>query len=137
MNATEFFRDVAKSNYEEFESNPDDLRALWNAVVSMNTVPEYLALHRLNYKDVSRDDLYDAANEVRERSPTLMDLNDCAVTFKHVRKIEKSGKGKFEVTASSTGVSWDDRASWVIGSHDPTDVLRKSFETLSSAPEFK
>jgi hypothetical protein len=44
MNAAEFFKGVAERNYEEFENSPEDLKSLWNSVVSMNTVAEYLAL---------------------------------------------------------------------------------------------
>ena len=54
MNAVDFFEDVVKRNYKQFVDDPDDLRLLWNAVVSMNTVAEYVALHRLGYVQVAR-----------------------------------------------------------------------------------
>ena len=44
MDTSEFFNMVVKRNYQEFTSNPDDFRLLWNAIISMNSVPEYMAL---------------------------------------------------------------------------------------------
>jgi hypothetical protein len=55
MDAAEFFNTVVKRNYEEFTNNPNDFRSLWNAIVSMNTVPEYIA-----HKDQSLIDLKSA-----------------------------------------------------------------------------
>ena len=49
MDAGEFFQNVARRNYFEFFERGDDIRLLWNAVVSMNSVAEYLALHQQNY----------------------------------------------------------------------------------------
>jgi hypothetical protein len=57
MDASEFFNTVVKRNYEEwtgFTGNQDDFRLLWNAIVSMNTVPEYLALDELGYANKCR-----------------------------------------------------------------------------------
>ena len=44
MDTGEFFQNVARRNYFEFFERGDDIRLLWNAVVSMNSVAEYLAL---------------------------------------------------------------------------------------------
>jgi hypothetical protein len=40
MNAAEFFRDVVKPNYNQLINNPNDLGALWNALVSIDTIAE-------------------------------------------------------------------------------------------------
>jgi len=47
MDASEFFNTVVKPNYDDF-TKMDDYRSLWNAIVSMNTVPEYMAFEQLN-----------------------------------------------------------------------------------------
>jgi hypothetical protein len=136
MDAAEFFRDIVKANYNEFTINTDDLRLLWNAVVSMNTVAEYVALDRLGYVGVSRDRLYKEAEKIRVNSPILSDLNFCAVTFKHVRKIKDQKKGGgFSTIATSTGASSEDPTTWRIGSHDPVQVLGQAFAALSAFPE--
>ena len=44
MDAADFFHDLVKPNYEELRRDQNRLRRLWNAVVSMNTVAEYVAL---------------------------------------------------------------------------------------------
>jgi hypothetical protein len=46
MDAREFLWKIVVPNYAEFYKSPNDIRLLWNALVSMNTVPEFLALHR-------------------------------------------------------------------------------------------
>jgi hypothetical protein len=43
MDAKEFFSVVVVENYKEAIADPANLRKLWNAAVSMNTVAEYLA----------------------------------------------------------------------------------------------
>ena len=43
MDTSQFFNMVVKRNCEELTWNPDDFRSLWNAIISMNTVPEYMA----------------------------------------------------------------------------------------------
>jgi hypothetical protein len=64
MNAREFFQDIVQRSYYEYCQNPKDIRLLWNAIVSMNTVPDYIALDRLGYVlEVNRKE-FDA--EVRE-----------------------------------------------------------------------
>ena len=54
MDASEFFNTVVKRNYQEFTGSSDDFRLLWNAIVSMNTVAEHVALEQLQYAQVSR-----------------------------------------------------------------------------------
>src|ERR1039457_4243962 len=138
MDAAELFNDVAKSNYQEFNRNPGSRRHLWNAIVSMNTVAEYAALHQLGYGQVSREKLDDAAMQIRDKHPFLNDLKYCAETFKHVRKIKDHrnlGSG-FSTIATSTGVS-EDPTTWQIGHCDPVDVLYRAVAALSGFPELK
>ncbi|MGH6725455.1 MAG: hypothetical protein ACREB8_02770 [Pseudolabrys sp.] len=138
MDAAEFFKDVAEFNYQEFNTNPGNLRHLWNAIVSMNTVAEYVALDQLGYSDVPRAKFDVAAKKIRDKHPILNDLKYCAETFKHVRKIKdhpKLGSG-FSTIAASTGVS-DDPTTWQIGQHKPVEVLRRAVAALSSFPELK
>jgi hypothetical protein len=66
MDARDFFHEVVKPNYDEFVRSPNDIRLLWNVLVSMNTVPEFLALQRREYSpDISRNELYKLAEEIR------------------------------------------------------------------------
>jgi hypothetical protein len=138
MDATEFFNYVAKSNFEDFVRNPDSRRHLWNAIVSMNSVAEYVALDQLGYGQVPRKTLDAEATEIRKKHPILDDLKYCAETFKHVRKIKdhSSFSSGFSTIATSTGVS-EAPATWQIGSHNLTDVLRRAVAELSSFPELK
>ena len=53
-----FCYNVVKPNYDEFVRSPNDTRLLWNALVSMNTVAEYLALERLGYPQAGRKVIY-------------------------------------------------------------------------------
>jgi hypothetical protein len=116
MDTSEFFNKVVKRNYEELTGNPDDFRSLWNAIISMNTVPEYMALDQHGYAQLSRDELARTANQIRKRDQSLIDLKSCAEALKHVRKIPpKDKQGSFTVTVSSTVVSPIDRATWTIG----------------------
>jgi hypothetical protein len=86
MNAQEFFQDIVKPNYYEFFRYPTDIRLLWNALISMNSVADYLALAQLGYPVVvSRQELQDLADEIREEHG-LEDLELCADKLKHLRK---------------------------------------------------
>ena len=49
MDAKEFFTFIVVENYKEANADPANLRKLWNVAISMNTVPEFLALHRAGY----------------------------------------------------------------------------------------
>jgi hypothetical protein len=64
----------------------------------------------------------------------LTELQFCANTFKHVRKIPR---GKFEFIASSTAVSPDDQTTWVLDGHDLVALAHHAFATLNSLPELK
>jgi hypothetical protein len=139
MNAAEFFKDVAKGNYDEFIRQPSSRRLLWNATVSMNTVAEYVALDRLRYNQVPRKTLDQTAKHFRDGQPILADLKYCAETFKHVRKIKyhPSLASTFTTIATSTGVSEHDVTTWKIDQHDLVQVLDRAFRTLSAFPELK
>jgi len=133
MDTSEFFDTVVKRNYDEFTKNPDDFRSLWNAIISMNTVPEYMALDRHGYAQVSRDELAHTANQIRKQDQSLIDLKFCAEALKHVRKIPpKDKQGSFTVTVSSTIVSPIDRATWTIDSYDLVNVAQRAFRALSA-----
>jgi hypothetical protein len=136
MDAAEFFKTVVNPNYEQLIKNPSDVRSLWNAVVSMNTVAEFVALDRLGYAVVSRRELAATTEQIRRSQPSLRDLKYCAETFKHVRKIPFGSGAAFSITASSTGLS-SNPDTWQIGDHDPVAVLHNSFAVLKDFPELK
>jgi hypothetical protein len=48
-------------------------RFIWNAVVSMNTVPEYVALERLNYVQ-NRQSVDNESAQIRKAHQPLLDL---------------------------------------------------------------
>jgi hypothetical protein len=148
MDAAEFFHTVVKGNYDEFNGYPNDLRRLWNAIVSMNTVAEYLALDRMGYSPTSRKILDQKANEIRDNFRGLSDLQFCANTFKHVRKITKDpSQSELTTVSTSTAISPDDIETWKIDlephalrsrdahSHDVVQVLHQAFATLAGFPE--
>ena len=116
-----------------FKQSPDDLRLLWNAVVSMNSVAEWIALHKLDYAEVDKRVLDDKAKEVRNSDSSLKDLNLCAITFKHVRKLIPTPTG---LIPSSTALS---TPPWVIGYGNEEkvveDVLRRAYAALLAFPE--
>jgi hypothetical protein len=135
MDTSEFFNTVVTRNYQEFTANPDDFRSLWNTIISMNTVAEYLALEQLQYAPVSRQKLAGTANQIRNTD--LTDLKFCAEALKHVRKITDvkmfgQGQNPVTVTITSSHVSPIDRATWTIGPHDLTDVAQRAFRALSA-----
>jgi hypothetical protein len=117
MDSREFFQDVAARNYHEFFGRPDDIRLLWNAVVSMNSVAEYLALDQLGYPEISRKDLGLAAQKIREQY-ALLDLKFCADTFKHVRGcsaeslLETRSDSITKVTAAGRASAFQGRIPW-------------------------
>jgi hypothetical protein len=126
MDARELFQEVVSPNYREFIERPNDIRLLWNALVSMNSVAEYLALERLKYASTSRQVIRYVADKVRQQYD-LEVLELCADKLKHLRKTSGSRAG-FEVTAISTGVS-SDPSTWMIGDRKVVDVLKRATET--------
>jgi hypothetical protein len=134
MDVAEFFSTVVKPNYEMAAANPSDFRLLWNAIVTMNTMAEFVALHRHDYAAISRSDLAAMATSIRDSS--LEDLKFCAETLKHVRKIDGGGSS-FRTVATSTGISPLNPGSWSVDGLDLIDVLQTAFRTLSTFPELK
>ena len=65
-NAREYFQRIVVPDYAHFQQSPNDIRLLFNALVSMNTVPEFLALHRLGYAlDISCEKLDEEVETIR------------------------------------------------------------------------
>jgi hypothetical protein len=128
MDAKEFFSAVVVENYKEAIADPANLRKLWNAAVSMNTVAEYLALHRAGYPTLDRFKVDEKAEVVRNEYPDLKAIKSYADRLKHVRKHEAQ-----QVTASSTSISPQDPSTWA----DLSDLVNRTFTTLGGIPEFK
>jgi hypothetical protein len=142
MNAIKVFESVVKRNYEQFVDDPDDLRLLWNAVVSMNTVAEYVALDRLGYAQVARKHLDRKAKEVRDKSPILLHLKVCAETLKHVRKLRRNvSTAALTTIPSASSLLANQPSTWVIQYQSKryvlSDILSQAFAAVSVFPEFK
>jgi hypothetical protein len=82
MDAREYFNYVAMPKYNEFVQSPNDFRLLESALFLMDTVAERLGLHQLGYAQVSREELYQKAKEIRSQSKSrkLTLLQQCAET---------------------------------------------------------
>lgn len=128
MDAKEFFRVVVVDNYNEAKADPTNFRKRWNAAVSMNTVPEYLGLHRAGYPKLERWQVDQKADAVRTKYPNLPELNSYTNRLKHVRA--HAGQ---QVTASSTSILPQDPSTWA----DLSDLVDRTYTTLGSMPEFK
>jgi len=127
MDAREYFQKVVVPNFADFQQSPNDIRLLINALVSMNTVPEFLALHRLGYAlDISREKLDEEAEAIRV-DLRLTTLQFCANMFKHVRRVPRRSS---EFIASSTDVSPNDQGTWTVLGDDLVEVVHKAFATL-------
>lgn len=137
MDAIEYFCEVVKPNYQEHLAEPDDFRMLWNALVAMNTMAEFIALHRIGYAEMSRDELSKRGDAIRDQN--LVDLKHCVNNLKHVRSIKDTPKQpvKFSTVATSTGISGGNPMTWTIGSHDLAIVCHKAFATLTGLPELQ
>src|SRR4029453_1434403 len=112
MDAKEFFSVVVVENYKEAIADPANFRKLWNAALSMNTVGEYLALHRAGYPTLDRFKVDEKAAAVRSEYPDLNAIKSYADRLKHVRKHERQ-----QVTASSTSIPPQTPTSFVIFKH--------------------
>ena len=129
MDAQEFFQNIVQRSYYEYCQNPNDIRLLWNAIVSMNTVPDHIALDRLGHAlEVNREEFDAEVQEVRKELD-LTELQYCANTLKHVRRIPR---GQFTATASSTSVDPIDQDTWVLDGHDLVQVAHDSFNKLNT-----
>jgi hypothetical protein len=130
MDAYEFFHQIVESNCENALRPPYHLRLAWNAIVSLNTVPEFIVLHRLGYKtDVDRDLLYREIEEIR-KIPALTQLNNEAIKLKHVRRLPRKENEPLSSINSST--------SHVIS--EPTlaellETIHDAFQTMKAFPE--
>jgi hypothetical protein len=123
MDAPEYFQRIVVPNYAHFQQSPNDIRLLFNALVSMNTVPEFLALHRLGYAlDISREKLDEETEAIRV-DLRLTALQFCANMFKHVRRVPRRSS---EFIASSTAVSPDDLGTWTVLGDDLVEVVHTS-----------
>ena len=136
MDATEFFREVVRPNYEECLKNPHSFIPLWNALVSLNTVAEFVALEQKEYREVSGKELMKSANQLRGR--ILHDLKYCVETLKHVRKIDdrKMPDRGFTTVATSTGILPNEPATWQVNKYDLRTVLHQAY-AVANLPEFK
>jgi hypothetical protein len=136
MDARDFFATVVTENYYEAKADPAKSRKLRNALVSMNSVAEYLALNHLAYGCVDRKVIDAEATNIRKNSADLSAVRECADTLKHVRRHISQ-----QPVATSTGVMSGDPTSWELqdGSmlYDLRAVLDQAFATISSLPEFK
>jgi hypothetical protein len=100
MDACEFFQQIVTPNCDEAMEPPFDLRLAWNAILSLNTMPEFLALHRLNYREnVDRKELDPEADKIRKKYLSLAKLNSEAIKLKHVRRL--SGQKRNEPLSST------------------------------------
>ena len=134
MDARDFFHEVVKRNYDEFVRSPNDIRLLWNVLVSMNTLPEFLALQQREYPpSISRNELYKLAEEIRGDLSGFDELKFCADALKHIRKNFKDQGGGS--TVSTTGLLPDDQATWTIVGYDLVKVVHNAFATLQEIPE--
>ena len=128
MDAREYFQRIVVPDYAHFQQSPNDIRLLFNALVSMNTVPEFLALHRLGYAlDISREKLDEETEAIRV-DLRLTALQFCANMFKHVRRVPRRSS---EFIASSTAVSPDDLGTWTVLGDDLVEVVHIAFATLN------
>ena len=104
MNAEEFVRVVVRPNLEEFKADPTSYRKMWNAFVSMNTVPEWMAFDQAGYNPLTQDQIQAAYKATRQQHPEFGPVKEGTEMLKHVRLL-KNGK----VTASSTGIQVSDQ----------------------------
>jgi hypothetical protein len=133
MDAKAFFQEVVLKNYQESKADQASFQKLWNAVVSMNTVPEYVALDRLRYASLLRKEIDQKSDEVRQQYASLKSLNEGAITLKHVRR-HISGK----LVESSSGIKLTDPTTWRL--NDGTtlhSLLDQAFADLSASPDLK
>jgi len=112
MDAPEHFQKVIVPNYNDFVPRPTEYRLLENALFSIDTMSERLALHQLKYPQLSREALYEEAQKIRGQDSSLKDLHSCANTLKHSRSIRDYRGFKFATTATSTGIDPNNPTTW-------------------------
>jgi hypothetical protein len=135
MDAPEFFKCVVRPNYDAFGQRRDDIRLVWNAAVSMNSITEWVVLHRLGYPQLIEAELTCEANEIRKTYPTLQSLNNQVTPLKHVRSLRGIKKVDLPVTSiqSSTAYLPDDPLTW----EELAVVTDEAFKTVSQFDELK
>jgi len=136
MDPRQYFETIVEPNFHEAKAKSDDLRLIYNAIITMNSVVEYVGLERLKYADdLDRRQLSNKVYEIRHDHG---DLNDCAVTLKHVRKLNYNDSG---VTATSTNILPTQRSTWVIDFDgrqlDLIAVLYMAYATLITFAELR
>jgi hypothetical protein len=136
MDAREHFQSSVR-NYNDFVQNPTEYRLLESTLLSMDTVPERLALHQLGYPQLSREALYQEAQKIRSQFSGLSALHSCANAIKHSRSIRDHGGGEFTTIATSTGIDPNDPTTWNIDGKDLVKVAHDAFATLNSLSELK
>ena len=136
MKAKEMFNQIVAENYKEAKADPANLRKLWNAVVSMNSVADHLAIHQDNYPSLKRSEVDQRTADVRDQYSDLKDIKFCADTLKHVRH----HVGQL-LNASSTGILLGDPRTWEITDgttrYNLVDTLDRAYATLNSISELK
>ncbi|MEJ2378262.1 MAG: hypothetical protein P8Y71_23715 [Pseudolabrys sp.] len=135
MTAAEFFQQVVKQNCLVARKNPKEYRHLWNAIVSMNTVAEYLALDGSGRTQMPGLELATRANQIRDKTKHLSDLKECAEHLKHVRKIVDRKGGEFEIIGSSTGHNLEDPTTWWAIRFNLKEIMEAALAELEKLPE--
>ncbi len=131
MDVRERFQNVVVPSYEEFARSPTKYHLLESALLSMNSVAEYLGLERRGYPpEFSRNERRREAQKIRDGFSDLADLQVSADTLKHARNNRDQG-----VTLSSTGIDPHDRTTWYINGKHLPDVAHKAFTALKEIPE--
>jgi len=131
MDAYEFYRQIVEPNCENALRPPYHLRLAWNAIAALNTVLEFIVLHRLGYQtDVDRDLLYRETEDIRKKYPALTQLNDEAIKLKNVRRLPREGNEPLSGVKSSTSPAIA----------EPTlaellETIRDAFQTIKAFPE--
>ena len=133
MDARNYFEQIVAPNYYDAKNNSNDLRSLWNALLTMNSVAKFVALQRLNYSGVDRDTRIKRSSDIRQTYPCLGDLQHCADAMKHVRKQTR------DITATSTNILPTDPLTWQIDINGRQlnlfALLDQAFETIRNFPE--
>jgi hypothetical protein len=112
MDAKEFFEKIVIPNYEDAIKNPTDLRKTYNAIITVNTMAEFLALHQFGYVEgLTEGQLAEKANEIRRHHTALERVKYHAEVMKHVRKLHGTDKN-ISPTISSTEFATEEPKSW-------------------------
>jgi hypothetical protein len=129
MSAAEFFREIALPIWDRFWRESDKA-LLWASVVSVNQIPDHMALEKDPHTRKEHDD---EVRRIRKSDPRLAHLALIAEALKHGKKIDKLGEQAAFATARADLLSMPKflaepnvLASWVI------DVDGESFSIVGS-----